>query len=322
MVRSPAGGTVLEKKVVQGEYVTAGQDLYLLADLSRLWLSVKVYEQELGGIKAGQLAVARFAAFPGRDFAGRVRFVDPVLDPSTRTVGVRVELPNPAGLLKPGMFAAAELRVDLGRGLAIPKSAVLDTGVRQVVYVEVTPGRFAGREVRLGAPAGDRVQVVAGLAAGERVVTSANFLIDSQSQLATGQSDPVERRLRDEALRDEERPEAAMIDRLIEWSLRNRFLVVCVTLLVIALGSSPCAPPGRRHPGPHAKTRSSSSPTGRAAARRRSRTRSPIRSPSTCRGSPGVKTVRATSMFGFSLLTVIFEDKVDNYFARTACSSG
>jgi Cu(I)/Ag(I) efflux system membrane fusion protein len=187
-VRSPAGGTVLEKKVVQGEYVTAGQDLYLLADLSRLWLSVKVYEQELGGIKAGQLAVARFPAFPGRDFTGRVRFVDPVLDPATRTAGVRVELPNSGGLLKPGMFATAELRVDLGRGLAIPKSAVLDTGVRQVVYVEVAPGRFSGREVRLGASAGDLVQVVAGLAAGERVVTSANFLIDSQSQLATGQS--------------------------------------------------------------------------------------------------------------------------------------
>jgi Cu(I)/Ag(I) efflux system membrane fusion protein len=188
VVRSPAGGTVLEKKVVQGEYVTAGQDLYLLADLSRLWLSVKVYEQELGGIAAGQLAVARFPTLPGRDFQGRVRFVDPVLDPATRTAGVRVELPNPGGLLKPGMFATAELRVDLGRGLAIPQSAVLDTGVRQVVYVEVAPGRFAGREVRLGSPAGDRVQVVSGLAAGERVVTSANFLIDSQSQLATGQS--------------------------------------------------------------------------------------------------------------------------------------
>ena len=188
VVRSPVGGTVLEKKVVQGQYVTEGQELFLLADLSRLWLSAKVYEQELGGIKVGQLAVARFPAFPGRDFHGRVRFIDPVLDPATRTAGVRVELPNPGGLLKPGMFATAELRVDLGRGLAIPRSAVLDTGVRQIVYVQVGPGRFAGREVRLGQAAGDQVQVLAGLAAGERVVTSANFLIDSQSQLATGQS--------------------------------------------------------------------------------------------------------------------------------------
>jgi Cu(I)/Ag(I) efflux system membrane fusion protein len=188
VVHSPISGTVLEKKVVQGQYVTEGQDLYVLADLSSLWLSAKVYEQELGGIKTGQLAAARFAAFPGREIRGHIRFIDPVLDPATRTAGVRIELPNPGGLLKPGMFANAELRVDLGRGLAIPKSAVLDTGVRQIVYVQVGPGRFAGREVRLGQTAGDQVQVLQGLAAGEQVVTSANFLIDSQSQLATGQS--------------------------------------------------------------------------------------------------------------------------------------
>ncbi|HEV7506582.1 MAG TPA: efflux RND transporter periplasmic adaptor subunit [Thermoanaerobaculia bacterium] len=188
VVRSPISGTVLEKKVAQGQYVTEGQDLYVLADLSSLWLSAKVYEQDLGGIKTGQLAVARFAAFPGREIRGQIRFIDPVLDPATRTAGVRIELPNPGGLLKPGMFANAELRVDLGRGLAIPRSAVLDTGVRQIVYVQMAPGRFAGREVRLGPAAGDLVQVVQGLSAGEQVVTSANFLIDSQSQLATGQS--------------------------------------------------------------------------------------------------------------------------------------
>jgi Cu(I)/Ag(I) efflux system membrane fusion protein len=188
VVHSPISGTVLEKKVVEGQYVTEGQDLYLLADLSRLWLSAKVYEQELGGIKIGQLAVARFPAFPGRDFEGRIRFIDPVLEPATRTAGVRIELPNPGGLLKPGMFATAELRVDLGRGLAIPKSAVLDTGVRQVVYVRLSPTRFAGREVKLGPAAGDQVQVLGGLKEGEEVVTAANFLIDSQSQLAAGQS--------------------------------------------------------------------------------------------------------------------------------------
>jgi RND family efflux transporter MFP subunit len=188
VVRSPISGTVLEKKVVQGQYVTEGQDLFLLADLSNLWLSARVYEHELGSVKVGQAAVATFAAFPGREFRGRIRFIDPVLDPATRTVGVRIELPNRGGLLKPGMFANAELQVDLGRRLAIPQSAVLDTGVRQVVYVRQGPNRFAGREVRLGQTAGDMVQVVQGLAEGEEVVTSANFLIDSQSQLATGQS--------------------------------------------------------------------------------------------------------------------------------------
>lgn len=188
VVRSPISGTVLEKNVVQGQYVSEGQDLYLLADLSRLWLSAKVYEQELDGIRVGQPAVARFPAFPGRDVSGRIRFIDPVLDPATRTAGVRIELPNPGGQLKPGMFANAELRVDLGRGLAIPKSAVLDTGVRQLVYVRLDATHFASREVSLGQPAGDLVQVVAGLKEGDDVVTSASFLIDSQSQLSTGQS--------------------------------------------------------------------------------------------------------------------------------------
>ena len=188
VVLSPISGTVLEKKVFPGQYVTEGQDLYLLADLSRVWLSAKVYEQELDGIRVGQSAVARFPAFPGRDVSGRIRFIDPVLDPATRTAGVRIELPNPKGLLKPGMFANAELRVDLGRGLTIPKSAVLDTGVRQLVYVRLGATRFAGRDVRLGPTAGDLVQVVAGLQEGEEVVTSATFLIDSQSQLSAGQS--------------------------------------------------------------------------------------------------------------------------------------
>ena len=188
VVRSPATGTVLEKKVVQGQYVTEGQDLYLLADLSTLWLSARIYEHELAAIKVGQEAAVTFPAYPGREVRGRIRFIDPVVDPATLTAGVRVELTNPDGLLKPGIFANARLEADLGRRLAIPKTAVLDTGVRQVVYVQVAPGRFAGREVRLGQTAGDLVEVVSGLSPGEQVVTAANFLIDSQSQLATGQS--------------------------------------------------------------------------------------------------------------------------------------
>jgi len=188
VVRSPIGGTVLEKKVVQGQYVTEGQDLYVLADLGRLWLSARIYEQELGGVKVGQEAVATFPAYPGRQFRGRIRFIDPVVDPASRTAGVRIELPNPGSALKPGMFANAELRVDLGRRLAVPASAVLDTGARQVVYVRESATRFVGREVRLGQKAGDLVEVVAGLKEGDQVVAAANFLIDSQAQLAAGQS--------------------------------------------------------------------------------------------------------------------------------------
>ena len=188
VVRSPVSGTVLEKQVVLGQYVTAGQDLYLLADLSQVWLQARVYEHELPGVRKGQHAVVSLGAVPGREFRGRVRFIDPVVDPATRTARVRVELSNPGGTLKPGMFANAELRVDLGQRLVVPRGALLDTGTREVVYVKTGQGRFVAREVRVGERAGDVVEVVDGLTAGEEVVTAASFLVDSQSQLQTGAS--------------------------------------------------------------------------------------------------------------------------------------
>lgn len=186
--RSPATGTVIQKNAVAGQYVKEGDDLYLLADLSDVWLSIQVYEYELGSVKVGQSVLATVASFPGRQFRGRLTFIDPVVDPSARTGRVRVELPNPDGALRPGMFANAELKVDLGEKLAIPRSAVIDTGTRQVVYVKTGPTSFVGREVRIGPTAGDRVAVLWGLAEGDEVVTAANFLIDSQSQLMTGAS--------------------------------------------------------------------------------------------------------------------------------------
>ena len=188
VVHSPVSGTVLEKHAVLGQYVAAGQDLYVLADLSRVWLQARVYEHELPGVRRGQSAVATLAAMPGREFRGRVGFIDPIVDPATRTARVRVELPNPDGALKPGMFANAELEVDLGPRLMVPRSALLDTGTRTLVYVEAGEGRFAGREVKVGERAGDAVEIVEGLAEGEGVVTAAAFLVDSQSQLQTGAS--------------------------------------------------------------------------------------------------------------------------------------
>ena len=186
--RSPTTGTVIQKNAVAGQYVKEGDDLYLLADLSDVWLYVQVYEYELGGVKVGQSVLATVTSFPGRQFRGRLTFVDPVVDASTRTGRVRVEIPNPDGTLRPGMFANAELKIDLGKRLAIPKSAVIDTGTRRVVYVRTGPTTFLGREVQIGSTAGDRVAVLSGLAEGDEVVTAANFLIDSQSQLATGAS--------------------------------------------------------------------------------------------------------------------------------------
>ena len=186
--RSPVSGVVLQKSVVEGQYVTEGAELYLLADLSSVWMVASVYEFELGRIRPGQDVVATVSAFPGRELHGKIVFIEPVLDPETRTARVRAVLPNPSGELKPGMFADARLSVELPDRLSIPKSAAIDTGARQVVYVESSPGSFTPRAVKLGATAGDRREVLSGLREGEKVVAAANFFIDSQSQLASGTS--------------------------------------------------------------------------------------------------------------------------------------
>jgi Cu(I)/Ag(I) efflux system membrane fusion protein len=186
--RSPVSGVVLQKSVVEGQYVTEGTELYLLADLSSVWLVASVYEFELGRVRPGQEVVATVSAYPGREFRGKVVFIEPVLDPETRTARIRAVLPNPIAELKPGMFADARLSVRLADGLSIPRSAAIDTGARQVVYVETSPGSFTPRAVKLGATAGDRREVLSGLREGEKVVAAANFFIDSQSQLASGSS--------------------------------------------------------------------------------------------------------------------------------------
>ena len=185
---SPISGTVLEKKVVEGQYVTEGTDLYLLADLSSVWLVAQVYEYELARLSIGQAVTASVTAFPARSFRGRIAFIEPTLDRETRTARVRIELPNPRGDLKPGMFAEAVLKVPAAEALTVPKSAVLDTGVRRVVWVETEPNTFSPRDVRVGAGTRDRVAVLEGLKEGERVVAAAGFFIDSQAQLSGGAS--------------------------------------------------------------------------------------------------------------------------------------
>jgi Cu(I)/Ag(I) efflux system membrane fusion protein len=185
---SPVSGVVLQKSVVEGQYVSEGTELYLLADLSSVWLVAQVYEFELGRIRPGQAVTATVTSYPGREFDGKVVFVEPVLDTETRTARVRAILPNPRGDLKPRMFADARLSLPLGDHLSIPKSAAIDTGVRQVVYVETSPGSFTPRQVKLGATAGDRREIISGLREGEKVVAAANFFIDSQAQLASGSS--------------------------------------------------------------------------------------------------------------------------------------
>ena len=185
---SPASGIVLQKNVIAGQYVQEGTDLYLLADLSHVWLLAQVYESDLASLRVGQPASATVNAYPGRAFAGHIAFIEPVLDPQTRTARARIVLPNPQGELKPGMFADARLQIPLGRRLSVPRSAVIDTGARQVVYVETAPGTFAPRDVKVGSTAKDRVEILVGLSEGEKVVSAANFFLDSQAQLSGGAS--------------------------------------------------------------------------------------------------------------------------------------
>jgi membrane fusion protein, copper/silver efflux system len=180
---SPFEGYVLEKMAFKGMRVEPGMALYRLADLSVVWVYADVYEYELPFIRLGQSASLRLTHMPGDTSTGKVVYIYPSLDPRTRTARVRIELPNPAGRLKPEMFADVELRADLGERLVVPESAVIDTGLRQIAIIAKGEGVFQPREVRLGLKVDGQVEILKGLAAGERVVTSANFLIDSESKL-------------------------------------------------------------------------------------------------------------------------------------------
>ncbi|HMW16713.1 MAG TPA: efflux RND transporter periplasmic adaptor subunit [Accumulibacter sp.] len=182
--RSPVTGLVTEKKAVQGMRFSAGESLYQVTDLTKVWVLADVFEQDLGLVKAGAQARVRVDAYPEKSFVGRVETVYPTLNPQTRTVAVRIELDNPGRLLKPGMFTRVDLPAAAkDRLLTVPNSAVLDSGKRRIVLVDVGEGRFTPREVRLGARDDEHVAVIEGLHPGERVVVAANFLIDSESNL-------------------------------------------------------------------------------------------------------------------------------------------
>ncbi|MDQ6892746.1 MAG: efflux RND transporter periplasmic adaptor subunit [Acidobacteriota bacterium] len=180
---SPASGIVLKKDAVAGMAITPGMPLYSIADLSTVWVLADVYQSELASTSTGNKAEISASFLTGENFAGRVDFVYPTLSEETRTVKVRIVVPNPRGLLKPGMFVRVSLQGKRRDSLTVPRSAVLPTGERQVAFVEQSPGVYAPREVKTGATAGDFVEVLSGLADGEVVVTSANFLIDSESRI-------------------------------------------------------------------------------------------------------------------------------------------
>jgi membrane fusion protein, copper/silver efflux system len=187
---SPISGTVLRKEVQEGQYVDEGMVLYELADLSRVWIYLDVYERDIRHISKGQAITVVSEAYPGETFGGRITFVDPVLNPETRTVRVRTEFENREGKLRPNMFVTARLRIPIPNALVVPASAVLNTGRQEVVWIEVGENTFVPRQVTIGARTESFTQVLRGLGEGDRVVVTGGYLIDSESELrlpATGQ---------------------------------------------------------------------------------------------------------------------------------------
>jgi Cu(I)/Ag(I) efflux system membrane fusion protein len=182
-IRSPASGFALEKAIVAGSAVEPGERLYRIAPLERVWVEAELYESELPLAALGQPAAVTLPNLPGRRFEGTVAWVYPTLSGATRTARLRIELANPDLALRPDMWADVELLAERGAGLLVPQSAVLHAGARSFVFVELGPGRFEPREVETGLRSGDEVEVVSGLAEGERVVASGTFWIASESRL-------------------------------------------------------------------------------------------------------------------------------------------
>ena len=180
---SPVSGYVLQKTAVQGMKIMAGEKLFDVADLSMIWVTADIYEYELPLLKTGDTATIQLSYFPGRQFSSKIDYIYPTMSGETRTAKARFVIPNPGMQLKPQMFTNVELQINLGQKLAVPEDAVIDTGLRQVVYVDKGNGYFEPREVRIGVRAEKMVEITAGLKAGDKVAAAANFLIDSEAKL-------------------------------------------------------------------------------------------------------------------------------------------
>jgi len=182
-IYSPSAGVITEKKVVRGQSVMAGDGLFTIADLSRVWIDVQLREADASAVRVGSVAAVEIAGLVGRTTSGRVEFIAPTLQADTRTVGARIAIANTGGAFKPGMYATVRLSTPGRSALTVPSSAILRTGDRNVVFVDMGAGSLMPHEVQLGAEAGDFIEVLSGLERGHRVVTSAQFLLDSESNI-------------------------------------------------------------------------------------------------------------------------------------------
>ncbi|HEX5432219.1 MAG TPA: FixH family protein, partial [Bryobacteraceae bacterium] len=182
-IDAPVSGSISERNALPNMYVQPGTKLYTIADLSTVWVYAQVFQSDIGRVKLGQKAEITVDAYPGRTFPGRVSFIWPQVDEATRTVRVRLQMPNPDRKLSLGMFVNVRLEIPQGRHLVIPASGIFQSGLRQIAFLDRGDGHFEPRDVETGARAGDDFIVLKGLKAGDRVVTSANFLLDSESQL-------------------------------------------------------------------------------------------------------------------------------------------
>ncbi len=186
-IYAPAEGSVVERKVTRGQYVNAGDPLFTVADLSTVWVKADVYEFQLPQIRPGQTVEITSDALPDKVVRGRVDFIEPEANPQTRTIPVHVHVPNPGMRLRPGMYIRAKFISPGEReSVVVPRSAVLDTGTRKLVYIAKADGVFEAREIQAGTPTEETYPIFAGVKPGEEVVTNGNFLIDSQTRLTGG----------------------------------------------------------------------------------------------------------------------------------------
>ena len=187
-VYAPSSGIVLKREALPGKYVEPGTTLYEMADLSHVWVHADIYESEVAAVKLNQPGAITFEAYPGETFRAKVSYIYPSLNSEARTVRVRLELPNPGLRLKPGMYGTVTVQTSSVKTLVVLKEAVLDTGLRQLVFLDRGQGVYEPAPVKLGRKSQDRVEVLEGIKEGDRVVTSANFLLDADSKLASAGS--------------------------------------------------------------------------------------------------------------------------------------